>query len=129
MIQKTFVKTVLLTCVLLAMCAGNVLAEPATSDLSAEISRIAQALGTNGYYYYCAKYNKVYLVSFNNNKISYQEFSIRNNYASYGSSWSDDIDPFYYEIENNKVVSIIYQDTKNGYYGHNELQSDSAFSE
>lgn len=72
----------------------------------------ANPFGENGYFYYCAKYNSVYHVQLEDNKVRYQGYSIRNNTAMLGSLWSDEFDSFYYEIKNNKVVSIIYQDTK-----------------
>ena len=72
----------------------------------------ANPFGENGYFYYCAKYNSVYHVQLEDNKVRYQGYSIRNNIAMPGSLWSDEFDSFHYEIKNNKVVSIIYQDTK-----------------
>ncbi len=80
----------------------------AYSKLTEEELKIANALGENGYYYYCAKHNSIIHASFQNGKISYKQYSC----SVSQSNWTESIDPYYYEIKDNKVVSIIYEDTK-----------------
>ena len=73
---------------------------------------VEKAFGNNEYFYYCEKYNSITKVSCKAGKVYYQDYSIRNNSAVSGTSYSEEIDPTLFEISENKVVSIIYQDTK-----------------
>lgn len=81
-------------------------------SLFAGETEIASALGENGKYFYCAKYNDVYRISCKNNKVYYDGYDVRNGTLRSGSAWSDTLDPTRFEIKDNEVISIVYRDTK-----------------
>lgn len=70
------------------------------------------ALGENGKYFYCAKYNDVYRISCKNNKVYYDGYDVRNGTLRSGSAWSDTLNPSLFEMKDNEVISIVYRDTK-----------------
>lgn len=83
------------------------------TNLTSEEQKILNAFGDNGYYYYHSKDDTVIHAYGKENYIEFKKYYLKKNIATTdGVSKRQNLNSFYYEINNNKVVSIIYDDEK-----------------
>ncbi len=83
------------------------------TTLTFEEQKILNAFGDNGYYYYHSKDDTVIHAYGKGNCIEFIKYYLKKDGAiTDGVSKRLDLNSFYFEINNNKVVSIIYDDEK-----------------